>query len=161
MNRHAVRHFKPRRAARAIRSAPNSRAARQRRHHSRRGSPSGSCGCRSPPRRRCPRCPPPRPKGRKPRRAARAIRTARIPRRCPPASSPPPPRSPSGSCGSMCPPHNTFPRRPPPRPKGNQNRAALPVPSALPGSCPGVPASVVTTPAGVTFRIVWLPVSAT
>ena len=40
------------------------------------------------------------------------------------------------------------------------NRAARPVPSALP-ELPANPARVVTTPAGVTFRIVWLSVSAT
>ena len=38
--------------------------------------------------------------------------------------------------------------------------AAVPVPSALP-VVPARPASVVTTPAGVAFRIKWLSVSAT
>ena len=45
-------------------------------------------------------------------------------------------------------------------PLGQLKRAAAPVPSALPDE-PAVPASVVTTPAGVIFRMVLLPVSAT
>src|ERR1035438_8539196 len=48
-------------------------------------------------------------------------------------------------------------------PLGSLNRAALFVPSALPG-LPAFPASVVTTqvvPTGVTFRIAWLLASAT
>jgi len=40
------------------------------------------------------------------------------------------------------------------------NRAALPVPLALP-EIRARPASVVTTPSGVSFRIVLLPASAT
>ncbi len=45
-------------------------------------------------------------------------------------------------------------------PSGDENRAALPVPSTLPLS-PATPASVVTTAAGVILRIVWFEVSAT
>src|SRR5205823_13648032 len=45
-------------------------------------------------------------------------------------------------------------------PSGLLNRAALPVPSALP-PFPASPASVVTTPAGVILRIVVLSLSAT
>ncbi len=45
-------------------------------------------------------------------------------------------------------------------PRGAWNRAALPVPFALPG-LPASPAIVVITPPVVTWRIVWLPVSAT
>src|ERR1035437_3983975 len=45
-------------------------------------------------------------------------------------------------------------------PDGPLNCAELPVPSLMPG-VPALPASVVTTPAEVTFRIVELPVSAT
>src|ERR1035437_5927547 len=45
-------------------------------------------------------------------------------------------------------------------PLGNLKRAAAPVPSALPDE-PAVPASVVTTPLGVIFRMVLLFVSAT
>ena len=45
-------------------------------------------------------------------------------------------------------------------PRGYQNRAALTGPSALPLR-PATPASVVTIPVGVTFRIVKFCVSAT
>src|SRR5215831_16058982 len=45
-------------------------------------------------------------------------------------------------------------------PAGPENAAAAPLPSALPKT-PAVPASVVTTPAGVILRIVWFPESAT
>src|SRR5262245_40069127 len=46
---------------------------------------------------------------------------------------------------------------------GHSNRAVLPlppVPSVLP-VLPACPASVVTTPAGLILRMVWLPMSAT
>src|SRR5205085_217234 len=46
------------------------------------------------------------------------------------------------------------------RPQGDEKRALPPVPSALPGA-PGLPARVVTSPAGVILRIVWLSRSAT
>src|SRR5437660_206684 len=46
------------------------------------------------------------------------------------------------------------------KPVGTLKRAALPVPSAPP-ALPANPASVVTTPADVTLRIVWLGESAT
>src|ERR1019366_3318022 len=55
---------------------------------------------------------------------------------------------------------NTLPALSTATPQGYLNRAALPVPSALP-EVPARPASVVTTPAGVTFRIVQLTSSAT
>src|SRR6267142_991245 len=45
-------------------------------------------------------------------------------------------------------------------PDGNLKLAAVPVPSALPAT-PADPASVLTAPAGVITRIVWLYVSAT
>ena len=45
-------------------------------------------------------------------------------------------------------------------PAGALKRAALPVASVAP-VIPALPARVVTTPAGVILRIVWLPVSAT
>src|ERR1035441_3201001 len=45
-------------------------------------------------------------------------------------------------------------------PKGAQNRASLPVPSALPW-LPVTPAKVLTTPLDAIFRIVLLPVSTT
>src|SRR6266571_1571477 len=41
------------------------------------------------------------------------------------------------------------------RPVGRLNRAAAPVPSTLP-DVPAVPARVLTTPAGVILRMVWL-----
>src|SRR5439155_322489 len=47
----------------------------------------------------------------------------------------------------------TFPALSTPTPQGRSNRAALPVPPPLPRFTAS-PASVVTTPAGVTFRIV-------
>src|SRR3569833_1442171 len=46
------------------------------------------------------------------------------------------------------------------RPRGMLNFAAVPTPSTVPG-VPAVPAIVVTTPAGVTSRIVELPESPT
>jgi hypothetical protein len=45
-------------------------------------------------------------------------------------------------------------------PFGELKRASALPPSALPGT-PAAPASVLTTPAAVILRIVWLPVSAT
>ena len=45
-------------------------------------------------------------------------------------------------------------------PAGLLNRAAVPMPSALP-FCPALPARVVTDPAGLTLRIVELFESAT
>lgn len=54
---------------------------------------------------------------------------------------------------------NTLPAASTTRPSGAPNNAAAPVPSAEP-LIPGVPANVVTTPAGVAFRIVRLAVSA-
>ena len=46
------------------------------------------------------------------------------------------------------------------RPKGELKWAALPRPSAKP-LCPGTPASVVTTPLELIFRMAWLSLSAT
>ena len=43
-------------------------------------------------------------------------------------------------------------------PFGRVKRAAVPTPSTLPGS-PILPANVVTTPSGVTFRMTWSAVS--
>ena len=54
----------------------------------------------------------------------------------------------------------TFPLPSTATPEGLENRAAYPVPSAVP-EIPGAPANVDTTPAGVTFRIVSLSSSAT
>ena len=47
-----------------------------------------------------------------------------------------------------------------PMPDGALKRASVPVPSTAP-DVPGNPASVVTTPAGVIFRMALLPLSAT
>src|SRR5437588_2663178 len=56
----------------------------------------------------------------------------------------------------------TFPPRSVPIPAGLLNRAAEPVPSALPVlKKPGVPARVVTAPDGVILRIVLLNISLT
>ena len=45
-------------------------------------------------------------------------------------------------------------------PRGAENKPAGPMPPAPP-TTPGVPPMVVTTPAGVTLRMVWLVVSTT
>ena len=53
----------------------------------------------------------------------------------------------------------TVPSAPTATPSGLLNVAAAPVPSARPAT--PEPASVVTTPAAVIFRILWLAISAT
>src|ERR1019366_4750631 len=84
------------------------------------GSLSESCGCRSPPRRRCLRCPPPRlQEGKTAPRYPCHPHCHNTPP-CRPASSPPPRGSPSGSCSCPRPPRTRCPRCPPPRRQANK-----------------------------------------